>query len=55
MIYSFDTELAAEIGLNEAILLQNIAYWVKPVLDTASYQIRAREVAESRLYQNGSV
>lgn len=29
MIYSFDTELAAEIGLNEAILLQNIAYWVK--------------------------
>ena len=28
MIYSFDTELAAEIGLNEAILLQNIAYWV---------------------------
>jgi len=29
VIYSFDTELAAEIGLNEAILLQNIAYWVK--------------------------
>ena len=28
MTYSFDTELAQKLGVNEAILLQNIVFWL---------------------------
>lgn len=29
MIYYFDSDIAAEVGVNAAVILQNIAYWVK--------------------------
>ena len=29
MNYSFDTELASEIGVNEAVIFQNIYYWIR--------------------------
>ena len=29
MVYSFDTEIAQRFGVNEAILIQNIAYWIR--------------------------
>lgn len=28
MIYSFDTDLACELGVNEAILLNNLVFWI---------------------------
>ena len=28
MTYSFDTELAQKLGVNEAIMLQNIVFWL---------------------------
>ena len=29
MTHNFDTEIATEYGINEAILLNNIYYWVE--------------------------
>lgn len=37
MTYSFDTELAQKLGVNEAILLQNIVFWLLNKANGSNY------------------